>query len=139
MSAPAMMSVMTPVPAATPKPVPVPPVGARLFFGGEDGNPCLPEESFHWCWSGEPDRWARSEKWFNTKETGMPAHELAVRPDYLARCPTCAVLKLAVVWKVIKNGEKRLRLECGVCGRYLRALKLPPGNVDLEYRATAAR
>jgi hypothetical protein len=42
-----------------------------------------------------------------------------------------------VAWQTFKNGTNHLRLECAQCGRFLRMLKPPPGNPDLEYRATA--
>jgi hypothetical protein len=135
-STPVTTPVQTPVPAAIPTPVPVPAAGARLFFGDENGNPCVPEGSFHWCWSGEPGRWLRSETWYYTRDTGIPANELTVRPDFPARCRSCAVYVPRVVWTTVKGGQRRLHLECGGCGRYVKALKLPP-SPDLVYRATA--
>jgi hypothetical protein len=115
--------------------VPVPPPGARLFFGDEYSRQCRPEDSYHWCWSGSAAH-DRAPTWFYTATTGVPAHELIVRPDYPARCSSCVERRLRVAWQRFKNDTMHLRLECAVCGRFIKMLKPPPGNVDLEYIAT---
>jgi hypothetical protein len=118
-------------PAVNLPPIPAP--GARLYFGDASGRPCRAEESFHWTWSGLPTQ-PSAPTWFYTAETGVPAHELAVRQGYPSRCRSCAAQRLRVVTQVFKNGTQHLRLECGQCGRFVKMLRPPPGNVELEYR-----
>jgi hypothetical protein len=106
----------------------VPPPGVRLFFGDTGGRPCTPADSFHWTYEHAP-------AWYYVSETGIPPHELAIRPNYPAGCPKCPVRQLKVVTKTDKNGRESLALVCGRCGRWLKALRAFPRNPDLEYHA----
>jgi hypothetical protein len=47
-------------------------------------------------------------------------------------------MRLRVAWQRFKNDTMHLRLECDVCGRFIKMLKPPPANVALEYRAAAS-
>jgi hypothetical protein len=48
------------------EPRPVPPPGARLYFGDVHGRPCQRDKADHWCWEGGP-------RWFKVREYPMPA------------------------------------------------------------------
>jgi hypothetical protein len=102
----------------------------RLFFGDEVGRPCRPEDASHWTWEGAP-------RWLYTREHPAPAHEMVMRADVTARCPGCARRALRVRWHEFKGGRKHLRCECAVCGRFLKHLKPPPANPDIEYQVPA--
>jgi hypothetical protein len=106
------------------------PAGARLFFSDADGRPCKAEDAFMWCWEGAP-------RWFYTCDYLPPASALTLRPSAAPRCPDCARQALRIVWQVFSNGTKHLRCECAHCKRFLKHLKPPPGNVDLEYHYEA--
>ena len=122
-----------PRPAIPREAVPVavlPPAGVRLFFSDDDGRPCKAEDSFMWCWEGGP-------RWFYTSKNPPPPSGLTLRSGYPARCPSCAQRSLRTAWQTFSNGAQHLRCECAVCGRFIKHLKPPPANVDLEYRQVA--
>jgi hypothetical protein len=50
------------------EPKPVPPPGARLYFGDVSGNPCEPDRADHWTWEGGPT-------WFKVSDYPIPASE----------------------------------------------------------------
>jgi hypothetical protein len=128
---PSFVNSSLPTPA---KDTPTPPPGARLLFGDDNGRPCAPEDSHHWTWAS----WLthpRAPTWFYTAQTGIPPNELTIRPDYPARCPACVERSLRVAWQEFSNKTMHLRLECARCGKFIKMLKPPPGNPDLEWRA----
>ncbi len=110
-------------------PGPAPPSGARLYFELENAKPCLPEEAHHWTWEG-------AGRWLYTQERPPPPHRLAVAPWAKALCGRCVARELRVRETADKNGRKQLRCECAVCGAFVKFMSPPPGNLDLEWRAS---
>jgi hypothetical protein len=110
---------------------PAPPAGTRLFFQDTKGAICWPENAAIWTYEGGP-------RWWYTKEHPVPPHEpaLALLPWKSRRCPGCSGRKLRVTWQECGEGEKRLRVECVACGRFVDWLKRKPDNAELEWRAT---
>jgi hypothetical protein len=53
-----------------PEPRPVPPPGARLYFGDAAGRPCAAEHANHWTWEGGPT-------WFKVADRPIPFGDLA--------------------------------------------------------------
>src|SRR5262245_52981689 len=58
--------------AAAAPPCAQPPPGARLFFQGEDGRPCGPEEAYLWCWE-------RGPSWFYVSDVPPPPQRVVLR------------------------------------------------------------
>jgi hypothetical protein len=125
-----LLALLRPLRVSVPASPPVPRAGARLFFSDDWGRPCKAEGAYMWCWDG-------AGRWLYARDFPVPAHTLALRPDYPARCPSCARREFRVAWQEFSNGTMHLRCECGVCGRFIKHLKPPPNNLALEYRAAA--
>jgi hypothetical protein len=107
--------------------------GVRLFFSDDDGRPCKAEDAFMWCWEGAP-QWCFTVEHFEHHAHPVPPHRLVMRAGARLRCGRCARHELRVTSQQFSNGKIHLRCECAVCGRFLKHLKPPPDNLDLEYR-----
>jgi hypothetical protein len=104
----------------------------RLFFEAENAKICWPEEAHHWTYEGAPT-------WYYTREHPPPAcvPAFAALPWRPRWCPGCSGRKLRAVWQECGEGEKRLRVECVACGRFVDWLKRRADNPELEWRTPA--
>jgi hypothetical protein len=118
-----------PLPTSAPA---TPPRGTRLYFYDEKGWPCSPENARGWTWAHGP-------QWFLTTERPVPAYEMTLAETAKQRCRQCVQRKLRLTWRTTANGSRQLRCECEICGGCVAAaVKRPPGNLDVEFRAATS-
>src|SRR5262245_14869838 len=82
--------------------VPMPPEGARLFFGRLDGRPTAPDAEgddavYHWTWEKGPG-------WFYTSEVELPAWTMCLRPGLHLHCTRTTHRGVRIVERVGKDG-----------------------------------
>jgi hypothetical protein len=107
---------------------PAPPPGSRLFFEGEKGKLCWPEEAERWTWEG-------ALRWYYTREHPVPPCEMALAPHVRKRCPNCSRIAFRVVFRDIKGGKRQLQCRCVACDALVCCLPQEPGNPDLGWKA----